>query len=241
MPDDLIVDGMVETGGQRTPLGPRLLGGRLSVNVDDRRKDPRGATRLKDQPFLGDFTFLPALGPGGDSPPMLSYDRPEFTWNFNNPPPRRLDTLENLMRPEMLPGFVEPRTWDPSLVQKGLLRDKTAGRTDRLPIQVMADSYVIPADVVSGIGQGNTEAGGEMLDKMVGSLATGFKRGGAAKVRNPVQIVAAGGEYIVPPEAVDAIGGGDPAKGHRILDTFVKHLRVSTAKKMMKLPGPRRD
>lgn len=240
MPNELIIDGMIEKDGERIPLGPRLLGQRLSVNVEDRRKDPRGASRLTKTPATGDYTHSPRMLPGGGTEPMLPYDHPERSWLAHNPPPQRLDTLQNLMRPEMLPGLVEPQGWDPSLIVQGLLRDKTAGRTDRLPIQVMADSYVIPADVVSGLGQGNTEAGGDLLDQMF-TVPNGFKRGGAAKVRRPVSIVAAGGEYVVPPEAVDRIGRGNPVEGHRILDRFVKKLRMSTAKKMMKLPGPRRD
>ena len=39
----------------------------------------------------------------------------------------------------------------------GPLRAKVPGRTDRMNIHVYGGSYVIPADVVSGLGEGNTE------------------------------------------------------------------------------------
>ena len=42
------------------------------------------------------------------------------------------------------------------------------GRTDRLPIHVYSGSYVIPADIVSGLGEGNTLAGYEAIKRMFG-------------------------------------------------------------------------
>lgn len=48
--------------------------------------------------------------------------------------------------------------------QTGFLNSVTAGRTDRLPLAVAADSHVIPADVVSGLGQGNSLGGAAVLN-----------------------------------------------------------------------------
>src|SRR5262245_10938776 len=53
-----------------------------------------------------------------------------------------------------------------------LIHSSVAGRTDRIPMNVRAGSYVIPADVVSGLGQGNTTAGAKMWGEML-SHATG--------------------------------------------------------------------
>ena len=123
----------------------------------------------------------------------------------------------------------------------GLLKSPVAGRTDRLPIHVLEDSYVIPADVVSGWGQGNTDAGAKLLDNMfMNHIQTHMAKGGAA-TRRQIPIVAAGGEYIVHPSAVSAIGGGDIRKGHVILDKMVRSKRSRTARHMQRLPGPRRD
>jgi hypothetical protein len=46
----------------------------------------------------------------------------------------------------------------------GLIDGSGAGRTDRLPLAVGTDSHVMPADVVSGLGQGNTLAGARILN-----------------------------------------------------------------------------
>jgi hypothetical protein len=54
-------------------------------------------------------------------------------------------------------------------------------------------------------------------------------------------IVAAGGEYVISPEAVAKIGNGDMELGHAALDLFVKKMRNRTIKTLQKLPGPKKD
>ncbi len=132
----------------------------------------------------------------------------------------------------------------------GLLRSPVAGRTDRLPIGVHPNSYVIPADVVSGLGQGNTISGGHILDNMFGGMKPlkmgntiphapkGLMSTGGAT--HSVPIMAAGGEYIVHPDIVAHIGKGSHKKGHIILDTLVKNVRGHTIKTLSKLPSPKR-
>ena len=65
-----------------------------------------------------------------------------------------------------------------------------------------------------------------------------FAAGGAT---DGVPIVAAGGEYVIPPEDVVHIGGGDLDHGHKVLDAFVKKMRQKTIKTLQSLPGPKRD
>jgi hypothetical protein len=45
----------------------------------------------------------------------------------------------------------------------GMLGGSGMGRTDTLPISVPSGSYVIPSDLVAGIGDGNSNAGGKIL------------------------------------------------------------------------------
>lgn len=49
---------------------------------------------------------------------------------------------------------------------KGIIHMAVGGRTDHLPMNVLEGSYVLPADIVSGLGEGNTLAGGKILDNM---------------------------------------------------------------------------
>ena len=48
----------------------------------------------------------------------------------------------------------------------GIINMAVGGRTDHIPMNVLEGSYVLPADIVSGLGEGNTLAGGKILDNM---------------------------------------------------------------------------
>ena len=77
------------------------------------------------------------------------------------------------------------------------------------------------------------------ITKMYGSLPRAFADGGSTE--NLVPIVAAGGEYVIPPHVVVGIGQGDLDKGHGELDDFVKKMRANTVRTLRKLPGPKVD
>jgi hypothetical protein len=56
-----------------------------------------------------------------------------------------------------------------------------------------------------------------------------------------VPIVAAGGEYVIHPDDVVRIGGGNMDAGHKVLDSFVKKMRAKTVATLKSLPGPKKD
>jgi len=116
----------------------------------------------------------------------------------------------------------------------GPIHSDVAGRTDHLPINVPSGAYVIPADIVSALGEGNTMAGFKDLNDMFGEQTVQGDE-------QPVEVVVAGGEYIISPHSVQDIGGGDMDVGHDELDKFVKMKRAETVKTLKELPGPRRD
>lgn len=145
---------------------------------------------------------------------------------------------------------------DPASVG-GLLHSTVAGRTDHLQVRTAAGSYIVPADVVSGIGEGNSLAGAKFLEQALKSgpwntAPLKIKHGTRGPPRVPaapkakggathVPILAAGGEYSISPKDVLAIGGGDMDRGHKILDAWVVAERKRIAKEMLKLPGPVKD
>lgn len=151
------------------------------------------------------------------------------------------------------------------LMHTGAINSSVAGRTDHLPMSVKAGSYVLPADHVSSLGQGNTAAGHAVINSMFGAggpygagsmkiahgsgaphgkmkLASGGSsdEGGARgeSTGSPVEIVAAGGEHVLEPSQVAAVGGGDITHGHKILDAWVKSNREKHIKTLKKLPAP---
>lgn len=167
------------------------------------------------------------------------------------------------------------------MMHEGPIHSPVAGRTDHLPMNVESGSYVIPADIISAMGEGNTMAGFKIAKKMFSKkpkapngpmpYATGkmpygggstpygggsapyttrYAQGGTAA---PVEIVAAGGEYVISPRDVEELGRQsfrvDPKNpehtpldhGHEILDHFVTGFRSKTIDTLKKLPGPKRD
>lgn len=114
-------------------------------------------------------------------------------------------------------------------IHVGPIHSAVAGRTDHLPMNVPSGAYVIPADIVSALGEGNTMAGFEILNDMFGIQKAGPEPG--------AEIVAAGGEYVIAPSSIIRMWG-DMDAGHEHLDGFVEKYRDQTVKTLKKLPGP---
>jgi len=148
-----------------------------------------------------------------------------------------------------------------SMAHVGPIRSSVPGRTDHIPLNVPNGSYVLPAQHVSHLGQNNTEAGFATLGRMFSKGPFGasqphighghlpsapkpphFADGGDVDDgEDTVPIMAAGGEYVVHPRIVRAIGDGNLDHGHRILDEWVKRTKAAHAKTIAKLPGPAKD
>jgi hypothetical protein len=148
-----------------------------------------------------------------------------------------------------------PKPPQPAKFHTGPIHSAVAGRTDHLPTHVPSGSYVIPADIVSSMGEGNTIAGFKNIRRMFSGIPygagmapygqtggmygqTGHADGGAVE---GVPCVLAGGEYVLAPHEVHWAGNGDMQTGHKVLDDFVKQYRGKTIKTLENLPGPRND
>ena len=99
------------------------------------------------------------------------------------------------------PDYFAHRAFSQELHPPGLVKSAIPGRTDKINTSVPSGSYILPADFVSHLGQGNTMAGGRHLDKMFHSTIPHpaklhFARGGAALEGKPVPVVIAGGEHV---------------------------------------------
>lgn len=110
-------------------------------------------------------------------------------------------------------------------------------------MHVPSGSYVIPADIVSSMGEGNTMAGFKVLDTVLKEYGNSpqARASGSRGTESQVPIVAAGGEYVISPEVVTAIGNGDMNLGHTELDTFVTTMRKKLIDTLKKLPGPKKN
>ncbi len=145
----------------------------------------------------------------------------------------------------------------------GPIKSPVAGRTDHIPLNVPGGSYVLPADHISHLGQGNTESGQERVAHMfsTGPFGGGLPKiahghgaprapsmkfadgGGADDHEDIVKIMAAGGEHVLAPWQVRLVPTmiGEPPNlhhGHQLLDAWVVHERAKHKRTLEKLPGP---
>jgi len=135
-------------------------------------------------------------------------------------------------------------------IKHGMFPGDGGGRTDRLPSQVDVGSYVIPADVVSTLGQGHTAFGDKVLRASIGDEHGHMAHGGRP---SSTSILAAPGEFCVSREAVDALGQrgleqgfgkkGETATncGHRLLDELIARARKFQIAWLRHAPPPKKQ
>jgi len=176
----------------------------------------------------------------------------------------RRNGIPRILRPPPIPGIPKPGdvmggNRQVIKTHTGPIHSPVAGRTDHLPMHVPSGAYVIPADIISGMGEGNTMAGFKVAKNIFSQPFYGSKGGPGAGLPytggglpygvpaprrasgGAVPIVAAGGEYVVDPGDVVKIGKGSLDDGHKILDLFVQQFRAKTVKTLKALPGPKKD
>lgn len=119
-----------------------------------------------------------------------------------------------------------------SVISHGLVHGDTPGRADALDVEVPNGAYILSADVVSALGDGNTMAGSKRFREQSPAPHAGYKDGGT------VPIMISDGEEVVHPAVVMAYGAGDLQQGHRILDAFSKKIRQENIAKLKSLPPP---
>lgn len=162
----------------------------------------------------------------------------------------------------MAPWYMRREAAGAGHAPSGLLGGKTGGRTDVLPIAVAAGSHVIPSDILSGLGDGNSESGAHIMDMITHSLPYGIQggKGGKGGIGIPkpprmakisrggepqdkgeerVPIIAAAGEKILSPDEVKAWGNGDLDHGHKVLNHFIMHMRKKTIEDLKGLKPPK--
>ena len=149
-----------------------------------------------------------------------------------------------------------------NLHSEGMIQSPVPGRTDKLPLNVPAGSYVLPADFISALGQNNSQAGGQIAAKMFSSSPLGMKpmrggKGGGSRLpaaqslrgrgfadggssNGNVSIIAAGGEFVISPDVVRDIGHGSMTAGHKVLDALVLKVRKEHIRTLKSLKPPKK-
>ena len=111
----------------------------------------------------------------------------------------------------------------PTLAQGGLAGLAAGG--------MAKGGFVVPADVVSALGNGSTDAGLRTLQAKMGAVKPIKGNGDGLSDSIPTSIDGkqparvADGEAYIPPETVAKIGGGDPKKGAKKLYAMMDKIR----------------
>lgn len=200
-------------------------------------------------PFAEQTDVPVGLAPGGGG--MVG--QPQN--NVPMAPPGAMDPALGVAGRAFGGGMDTPR----SPMTKGPLVSSVPGRIDAHKTHVPSGSYVVPADIVSGKGQGNTLAGMNALQKLFrmgpyGSPSPMRGQNRGPKVGNtkhfaaggspsdsddiPVPVNLAGGELVVPPQNIQQVVHPDLKTAHDILDRWVLRERRELRKTLAKLPGP---
>jgi hypothetical protein len=101
-------------------------------------------------------------------------------------------------------------------------------------------SFVLPADVVSHAGDGNTDAGIFRLNKLFGGGSASYALGGGVKgptgglddlrqttIDGKRAAALSDGEFVVNRDAVSRLGDGSNKEGAEKLYTFMKNIRLN--------------
>lgn len=126
-------------------------------------------------------------------------------------------------------------------VHLGAITGPTPGRTDVHEMNLPEGSYVLPADLISFLGENNTEAGLKVADEVFGYKGTARARGGKVARIDAVPVITASGEFVIRPQICAEIGGGDVGNGHKILDAWVMDMRKKHIQTLAELPPPAQD
>jgi hypothetical protein len=114
----------------------------IAAALNTARKVKARGGRFAPGPAIPGIPGIPPQGPNPRKPPGI-------------PPPTKPPKHEGY-------NFVKTHV--------GPIHSGVAGRTDHLPMHVESGSYVLPADIVSGLGEGNTVNGFKQVKRIFGGL-----------------------------------------------------------------------
>lgn len=220
-------------GGDMTGLGtvgthtfPELMNERVMFTAKMRGEDPRKV--LSD--FVKGKKPLLSLGAGAAAAPVIG-EAMDDRHARGGAVERALGIAKSIKRAKG------------GKVHTGAIIGHTDGRADEVPMQVPDGAYVLTADHVSSMGEGNTLAGFKKLDKMFPKSATARHAPRQATKRaagGAVPIYAADGEYVICPDDITD-RWGDLKDGHRYLDEWQTSSRKEHVNTLRKLAPPAQD
>jgi len=141
--------------------------------------------------------------------------------------------------------FYEPPTGDTPLTAEdlrkmkrygyynegGIVNTKSSAPSFQAGGELESDSFIVPADVVSALGNGSTDAGVDLLNQYIGMAmpiegeGDGLSDDVPASIEGEQPARVADGEVYIPSEIVAMLGQGDPEMGSAKLYTMMDKIR----------------
>lgn len=153
------------------------------------------------------------------------YDNPAFTGAA-----LQMKKGGNVMIPHI---SIEEEIRSPGLA--GYLMGATKGQDDMKDGYLVEDDFVIPADVVADIGDGNNIAGAKMLENHFKRFDEN-PRSSNPLIKSIIPAKVSDGEYVIKAKRVMNMGGGKAADGHKKLYNLINNVRKEKRGGKVSLP-----
>lgn len=124
-----------------------------------------------------------------------------------------------------------------AMASGGAVRGIGGGQEDNQLRKSKVGNFIIPADVVSHLGDGNTDEGHRRIQRAEAHIryacggSIGYANGGQIADPQAVPVALSPGEHEVPADVVSMLGKGSNRAGANQLHAMINHVRAHKAKK----------
>lgn len=119
-----------------------------------------------------------------------------------------------------------------AMASGGAVRGVGGGQDDNQLRKSKVGSFIIPADVVSHLGDGNTDEGHRRIQQAESRIryacggSVGYAGGGPVAGSQAVPVALSPGEHEVPADVVSMLGNGSNPSGANQLHAMINHVRA---------------
>lgn len=214
--------GLLDTG---------LLGATIAGTLLGKKKTPAYGTPENESIEQAAARNRPVWGPGQayrPSPPMNQQAQfpprgyRKTKWKFFPTPEEQQAQLLEAQQEMAEPGY--DRRYAKGGHVKGYYNGGDGGQSDKIPVDLPEDAYIMDATTISLSGDGNSMHGAKKTRKFLDSFANNGIARDEGNYKN-VKALVSDGEMYVSPKEVKALGGGSIKEGVKKLDKFRNNLR----------------
>jgi len=218
-------------GGMGGLLNTGLLAATIAGTLGGRSRTPAYGTPENESMQQAQERNRHVWGPEhAYRPPVIRNEQPKAPprgyrgsrWKFFPTPEEQQEQLLRVNEEMAEPGYAQRYAKGGRV--KGYYHGSDGGQSDKIPVDLPEDSYIMDATTVSLVGDGNSIHGAKQIRKFL----DGFEKNGISKDEGNyanVKALVSPSEMEVSPKEVRALGGGSIKKGVQKLDKLRNNLR----------------